>query len=475
MQVPESAPSDARDDATNGSDRELAELLRAIASRPVPAGRILRLWSLGSLQAKLATTYLIYLLRGTFVGEEERQRLQHAAHFKAATQLFEGMGYLRGVMAKVGQAIASYPDLLPEEFADVLADLHFSAPPMHFALLREELRRELGADPEELFASFDTQPFAAASLGQVHRARLKTGEDVAVKIQYPNIARAIRSDLANLRTLVTPLRLSNDWDNVVERLVDLEETLVRETDYVREADMAEQVARELRDLSDVVVPRVHRELSTAKVLTLDYLPGVHPREFVASNPRQADRDLRGGQIFRVGFRLSWSAHLIVADPNPGNFIFMPDGRLGLVDFGCMRALSDEEWEVVEISIRAMQGGASEFEETMRRTALLSQEEMRGGRRVELLRAACDWFWEPMKTEAAFDFGDPDYMRRGIALMTEMGRRGYTRHMPMFTWMNRMLLGVRALAYQLRARIEFKRINAEELAYAGFEPLAPAAR
>jgi predicted unusual protein kinase regulating ubiquinone biosynthesis (AarF/ABC1/UbiB family) len=346
---------------------------------------------------------------------------------------------------------------------------------MHFALLREELRRELGADPETLFASFDTQPFAAASLGQVHRARLKSGEEVAVKIQYPNIARTIRSDLANLRALVTPLRLTNDWDNLVECLNDLEETLVRETDYVREADMAEQVARELRDLSDVVVPRVHRELSTAKVLTLDYLPGVHPREFVASNPRQADRDLRGEQIFRASFRLSWSARLVLADPNPGNFIFMPDGRLGLVDFGCMRALSDDEWDVVAIGIHAMLVGGSALDEAIRRTAVLTHEEMRGGKRVELLRASCDWLWEPMQTEGAFDFGDPEYMRRGIALTSEMVRRGYSRHMPMFTWMNRMLLGVRALAYQLRSRIEFKRINAEELAYAGFEPLAPSMR
>jgi predicted unusual protein kinase regulating ubiquinone biosynthesis (AarF/ABC1/UbiB family) len=114
------------------------------------------------------------------------------------------MGYMRGAVMKVGQLLANLPTLLPDQIADVLASLHFEAPPMHYGLIRETLLDELGNEPEKIFDSFDRKAFAAASLGQVHRARLKNGEDVAVKIQYPNIARTINADLRNLRTVMQP-------------------------------------------------------------------------------------------------------------------------------------------------------------------------------------------------------------------------------------------------------------------------------
>src|SRR5205085_4931237 len=124
----------------------------------------------------------------------------------------------------------------PDEIVATLEHLHFQAPPMHFALLREHVRDELGGDPEEVFAEFDTRAFAAASLGQVHRARLKSGEEVAVKIQYPGIASAIRSDFRNLLALMIPLRISKDWENLEAQLDDLRRVLEAETDYEKEAD-----------------------------------------------------------------------------------------------------------------------------------------------------------------------------------------------------------------------------------------------
>ncbi len=114
---------------------------------------------------------------------------------------------------KVGQTLVNFDDLLPDELVKTLEQLHFEAPPMHYALVREHLHNELGGDPETIFAEFETTAFAAASLGQVHRARLKTGEPVAVKVQYPGIARTIRSDFRNLIAVLTPMRLSKDWQN----------------------------------------------------------------------------------------------------------------------------------------------------------------------------------------------------------------------------------------------------------------------
>ncbi len=165
--------------------------------RPVPLGRWRRLRVLATLQAQIAAAYLFHWVRGWFLQADERERRLAETHWKVALRLLDSMGYLRGAVMKVGQTLANFPDIVPREFVETLDQLHYSAPPMHWALLREMVRNELGDDPENVFAWFDTNAFAAASLGQVHRARVKSGQDVAVKIQYPGMARAIREDFRN--------------------------------------------------------------------------------------------------------------------------------------------------------------------------------------------------------------------------------------------------------------------------------------
>ncbi|MDD2851220.1 MAG: AarF/UbiB family protein, partial [Desulfuromonadaceae bacterium] len=197
-----------KDRNTDPAGQSLANLIAGISSKKVPVNSFFRVWILGSLQARVAFGYLAYWLRSRFSGAEVKRRLKSEAHLAAALQLFGTMGYLRGAVMKVGQMLANLPEVVPEEFAEVLSALHFEAPPMHYSLVREVFLDEFGREPEELFASFDQQAFAAASLGQVHRARLLSGEEVAVKIQYPGIARTIKNDLRTLRLLLQPLCLT---------------------------------------------------------------------------------------------------------------------------------------------------------------------------------------------------------------------------------------------------------------------------
>jgi len=159
----------------------LPEPLPLLPSQTVPTGRFQRLTALGTLQAKIGAAYLFHWLRGWFRNAADNQRLLAEAHWRTAVRLLDSMSYLRGAVMKIGQTLANFPDIAPREFVETLERLHYDAPPMHWSLLCEMVQNELGDDPQNLFDSFDKKAFAAASLGQVHRARLKTGEEAAVK------------------------------------------------------------------------------------------------------------------------------------------------------------------------------------------------------------------------------------------------------------------------------------------------------
>jgi predicted unusual protein kinase regulating ubiquinone biosynthesis (AarF/ABC1/UbiB family) len=441
---------------------ELAELLAGLRHRAVPTGRVRRLGVLSTLPAKVAAAYAWNWVGSTLADPERRTRRKSETHMRAALILLGRMGYLRGMAAKLGQLFANYPDVLPEELSDVLEHLHFEAPPMHWSLLAELVHDELGAEPEERFAAFDREAFAAASLGQVHRARTRGGTDVAVKIQYPGIARTIDADFRNMTMLGTPMRLSSDWDNLIEQWRDIHEVCQREADYAREAANLERTARALADLAgDVVVPRPHRDLSTERVLTMDFVEGAHLREYLAGDPPQAERDRFGALILRVVTRLYYSERAVYADPHPGNFFFASGGRLGLVDLGCLRDMDADEWDLTMALVEGLRD-EDKLREAIQRACVMTEDPKRFEQRYSLVRDLCEWYWEPLRTDAAFDFAANDYMQRGIRIFGECTRRGYTRSMPINNWSARCFFGVRSMLHALGARVEFKRIHDEEL-------------
>src|SRR5688572_17986789 len=328
--------------------------------RPVPVGRLRRIGLLGTLQAKIAAAYLFYWVRGWFKTAAERERMLAETHWRTAARVLDSMSYLRGATMKVGQTLGNFPDIVPDEFVETLEQLHFRAPPMHWSLLREMVFNELGDDPENVFASFEKRAFAAASLGQVHRGRLKTGEEVAVKIQYPGIARTIREDFGNLFLFLLPARLSSDWENTREQFDDLRTRLERETDYEREAATLQTVRALFREDEGIVIPRVFPERSTGRVLTMERLDGVHLDEFLASDPPQELRNEFARKMLRSWYRMLYAGRMIYADFNPGNFLFMEDGRLGLIDFGCMLELDDWLWEMFRKMDRPLTTGEPEL-------------------------------------------------------------------------------------------------------------------
>ena len=460
-----SLPSE-RDDVAPSSVVDSPELLSILAQRAVPIGRFRRWSVLGTLQAKIAAAYLFLWLRGWFASAEENQKLLAEAHWRNAIRILDSMGYLRGAVMKVGQTLANFPDIAPREFVETLEQLHFDAPPMHWSLLREMVFSELGDDPENMFAEFDKKAFAAASLGQVHRAQLKTGESVAVKIQYPGIARAIDSDFRNLFLFMLPARLNRDWENTKEQFEDLQRRLALECDYELEASNLNKARALFDDTDAIVVPRVFRQFSTSRVLTMERLEGVHLREFVAGNPSQSERNEVARKIVRACSRMIYSGRMVYADLHPGNFLALGDGRIGVLDFGFILPVEGEEWERYRKLDRPFTTGRRD-----ERIALLKEwSDIRDDEtdRLRLHDEFGEWCWKARSQKGEHDFANEAEFRRGIDLFTEMVRKRYSRGRPNTPSIARSNFGMNSILYLLKAKIDVGAIAEAEVKATGWD-------
>ena len=458
--LPEASPAEATPHADTWAAGSL---------RPVPVGRWRRLRLLSTLQAKIGAAYMFYWVRGWFKKAEARERLLAETQWKAAAALFDSMSYLRGAVMKMGQTLANFPDIAPRAFVETLEHLHYDAPPMHWGLLREMVHNELGDDPENLFVSFDQHAFAAASLGQVHAARLRTGEEVAVKIQYPGIARTIREDFRNFLFFMLPGRLNRDWEYAKKQFDDLCRRLERETDYEAEAATLARVRPLFRDDEGLVVPRVFTQHSTTRVLTMERLGGVHLQEFLARNPSQAKRDEFALKIVRAWYRMQYVGRLLYADFHPGNFLFMDDGRLGLLDFGFVLPLDDELWPVMRDMDRAFTTGRREdLIAAVKEWSGAITDDPADADYLRLAVEVADWEMHARYCGGPFDFGAEADFRRGIDLVSESVRKRYTRSRPCTLAIMRQHMGWRSILYRLGAKIDIRPIAEEEVKAAGWD-------
>src|SRR4051794_33166395 len=242
----------------------------------VPSGRLRRLSRLAYLTARTTGDLLAAQARRKLTGED----VPHDDLRKAGERILKTLGELKGAALKLGQALAMDPDALPEEARSVVAKLLSQAPQrMEFAQVVEVVRAELGRPPGELFASFDEAPLAAASLGQVHAARLHDGREVVVKVQYPGVDKALENDLANAAVLVRGFALTGDTLDGRPYYEEMRASLLRELDYGEEAAQAETSRAAAAKYPELVVPEVVGERSARRVLCLTRLHGVPLLDF----------------------------------------------------------------------------------------------------------------------------------------------------------------------------------------------------
>lgn len=292
----------------------------------------------GATQLARSATKLVQ--RNAGAAEQEAARVEHEA--KMGRIAFTALNQLKGTALKASQLLSMELGLLPEGVRQQLARAHYQVTPLNRALVLKLLRQELGDSPEALFAEFDLQAFAAASLGQVHAATLHSGETVAVKLQYPGMAATIQSDLALLRLLLRGISLGPEAlpnADIQARVMDnIAQTLAQELDYLHEAGQLQWFARHLQH-PQLVLPQPYMDRTTPRLLTMQRLHGLHLAEWLATQPSQAQRDHYGQLLFDTFMQCAWGLQRLQADPHAGNYLFMDEGRLGLLDFGCTRTLS----------------------------------------------------------------------------------------------------------------------------------------
>ena len=414
---------------------------------------------MAGLTAGLTGSYLGYLAQRAFLGADARQRKLKTVHTRAARRMTSGLVALRGPAMKLGQTLSLQTGILPEEMLSELATLQMQAPGMHPTLARARFKAALGKEPEAVFRSFAPDPFAAASLGQVHHAVTREGERVAVKIQYPGIRDAVVNDFRWFRAVSKGAQLTRHLP--AENLAELEAQILAETDYAAEADNLERFGRRLAPLDFVRVPRVHRKYSGDGVLTMELLTGKHLSEFLAGRPSQQQRDELGARLVELFYFQVLEVGAFHADPHWGNYLFGKDGTIGLVDFGCVKYL--EPAFVATLKAIYLYPGdrmGPDFQRLMDQRYSLRARRLAPAARKALARFAENFYRMVYPPEAArdgepFDFADERCLKVYLKESANLARSRCA--LPEYLMIARAETGLYATLHRLRARVPMSRI------------------
>lgn len=417
-----------------------------------------RAMSMASAGAGVAGSYIGYALQRAFLGEEQSKAKLKATHTRAARKVADEMKALRGAAMKIGQTLSLQTGTLPDEILAELATLQMQAPAMHPSLVRAQFKLSLGAEPETIFSEFTPEPFAAASLGQVHHAVLRNGERVAVKIQYPGIRDAITNDFKVFRAVTKPAQTTGHISRFA--IDEVERQILAETDYKREAKNIKFFEKNLASISFVKVPRVFSQYSSDKVLTMSLMHGRHLDAFLARRPSQTLRDELGERLFELFYFQVLKIGALHADPHWGNYLFSDDGCIALVDFGCAAYLTPESVAYLHSAFLYPGSIHSDgFRHLLEKYYQDSGRKLAPVTRRALIRFADNFYrrvYPPgPEGEQPFDFGDESFLQDYLKESTNLFRNKGL--MTELIFMGRAEMGLYQTLHRLRARVHTSQI------------------
>ncbi len=438
-----------------------------MAHDKIPTSRVRRTAKLGGLAAGQAVRQAGTRAANVARSDEAGQAALERRHLEAAEQIVAALGTMKGAAMKLGQVLSFLdvglvPEEHREEFQAKLAALRDAAPKVSFKEMRKVIEQELDDELSEIFATFDEEPIAAASIGQVYRATLHDGRDVAVKVQYPGVAAAVRSDMQNLGLIMRVVKRMTPGLDVKAVTDEIRLRIDEELDYELEAQNQRSLARIFRGHPFIVVPDVVTRLSRERVIVSDFVEGTG-FEQIKTYP-QAERDRIGEIIFRFFFGCLFRHRQFSGDPHPGNFLLMPDGRVAFLDFGLFKRMTAEDVESeLAVGRAVVEDDAVALHEVLGRNGFLPHpEKVRPEALLAYVRDTIGWYTADGELELT-----PEIATR-VAIESADMRSSHFREMrhqdiqPEHLFPLRMQLLTLAVLGQLRTRGNWHRIAREWL-------------
>ncbi|MCA0889628.1 ABC1 kinase family protein [Qipengyuania flava] len=425
--------------------------------RAIPSSRAARLGAFGRLAGGVASGMLGEGARRLARGERPRMRDLVLTPGNVG-RLADRLSHLRGAAMKLGQMISmDAGDLLPPELAAILAQLRSQAHRMPPEQLRRVLDSEWGPDWRRRFSRFNATPIAAASIGQVHRATLPDGRELAIKVQYPGVRESIDSDVDNVATLLRVSGVLPRELDLAPLLTEAKRQLHEEADYEREAAQMTRFADWLDGHTDYVVPRPLPELTTARVLAMDFIDGI-PIEALADAP-QEQRDAAMRDLMALVLREMFEFGAMQTDPNFANYRFQLDaGRLVLLDFGAARDVDPATAQGYRSLLSAgLSGDRDAVREAARAAGFLGEAAV--ARHRPLVDRMIDIVVTEMSRPGPFDFGDRGFVEVLREQGMEMAADRSTWHIPPVEtlFVQRKVSGTALLAARLEARVDVREL------------------
>ena len=436
-------------------------------SEKIPTSRVRRTATVATLAANEAVKQFGTRAANVTRGEEASQEAMARRQLETAKQIVAVLGTMKGAAMKLGQ-VMSFLDvgLVAEEHRDEfqreLAKLRDAAPTVSFKQMRRVIEGDLEAPISEVFASFDEEPIAAASIGQVYRATLKDdGREVAVKVQYPGVASAVRADMQNLDMIMRVLKRMTPGLNVKAIAEEIRERIVEELDYELEAQNQRSLARIFAGHPFIVVPDVVSSLSRERVLVSEFVRGAGFEE-MKGRP-QAERDRIGEIVFRFFLGCLYRHRQFSGDPHPGNFLLQDDGRVAFLDFGLFKRLEAETVELELAAQRAVaEGDAAALHRLLAESGFLPEpERVDPDHLLAFIEDAIWWYTTADETVAL----TPEIATQ-VMIESSDPRSSHFREMrhqdmrPEHLFGRRMEVLTLAVLSQLRARANWHRIARE---------------
>lgn len=372
-----------------------------------------------------------------------------------ATDIYDSLSQLKGSALKIAQMLSMDKNILPKAYVNKFSQSQYNAPPLSGPLIINTFVKSFGKTPDKIFDSFNLQSTQAASIGQVHEATLN-GKKLAVKVQYPGVGASISSDLKMVKPFAFRILGMNEKElNIYIR--EVEERLLEETDYELELRRSIKFSKACSKLKNVVFPTYYPSLSSAKIITMDWMEGLHLKEFLATNPPQKLKNKIGQALWNFYNFQQHELRAVHADPHPGNFLITPDEKLAIIDFGCIKELPEDFYNPFFGLI---------FPEVMINKAAT----INAFRELEMIqpndnKKQIDFYYKAYKemislfalpyTSKVFDFSKPEFFEQlyaygeKIATMPEFKQPRGVKH---FIYVNRTNFGLYTLLNELGATV-----------------------